>query len=139
MLPCAWMAGAAAIALAGFVEDPYLQAVRASPIPLAYPSAMVVGLIAFTTVCSLSLQAILRLGSYRKSWGRALIAFMLALILLYMTAMAAIHAPPPLIACLYWLLGITISLACLLVWSAVQALRHRPVDEGQDGLTEKLG
>lgn len=132
-VPCAGMAGAVAIALSGFAKDPYLQAVRGITLPHDYPSAMVAGLIAFAIVTSLLMQAILRPGSYRKSWGRALTALMMVLVLLYMTAMAAIHAPPPLVVCLYWLLGIAASIAGLLLWSTVQAFRGRPVEEGRHG------
>lgn len=71
-----WLSGVAAVALAGFRDDPYLEHVAGVPAPHAYDTSTLFWLTTFITIQVTLLTAILRLVSYRHSWGRALSALL---------------------------------------------------------------
>jgi hypothetical protein len=125
VLPLAWAVGAGAVAWAGFLEDPYLGRASRLEAPVDYPLEPVVGLVALMAGHAGLLQAILRPASYRLSWGRAVVAWVLALGLLFAMAMASIHAPPFLLACLRWLTAVAVGTTVLLFASAMRAWRTR--------------
>lgn len=124
-LPLAWAIGAIAVAWTGFFEDPYVRYLRQMEPPFDYPLGPVMGLVALMAGHAGLLQLILRPASYRMSWGRALMASVLALGLLFAMAMASIHAPPFLLTCLWWLTAIAVGTMGLLFASALLAWRTR--------------
>lgn len=118
-----WAVGAVAVAWAGFLEDPYLRYVRHMQAPFPYPIGLVAGLVALMAVYVGLLQVILRPTSYRMSWGGALLAWVLTIGLLFTIAMGSMHAPPPLLACLWWITAVAVAMSGLLVVSAIRAWR----------------
>ena len=125
-LPLAWAVGALAVIGAGFLDDPYLQHVRRMEGPVDYPSGTVAGLVGLMAVHAGLLHVILRPSSGRTSRGRALAAWVLAIGLLFAMAMASIHAPPALLACLGWLAAIALATTGVFAVSAWRAWRsHR--------------
>lgn len=122
-IPLAWLAGVVAVVAAGFEPHPYLLHVRQLPPPHPYPTTTVLWALGFMTVHGLALGAILRPGSYARSWGRALCALGVSLAFLAFGAFGAMHAPPAWFAWLWWLLIGNAALAMLLLWSVAAAIR----------------
>ena len=123
--PLVWAVGAVAVACAGFLDDPHLRCMRHMEASSDYPLGPVAGLIALMAGHSGLLQTLLRPARHRLSWGRVLTAWVLALGLLFVMAMASIHAPPFLLACPWWLAAVAVGATGLLVGCGWRAWRTR--------------
>ena len=124
-LPLTLLLGVIGAALAGFSPDPYLEHVRGMPPPHPYPTTTVLWVTLFMATQASVLFAILRPRSYRRSWGRALVAFLVSLSFLALGIVGAMHAPPPWSIYLLWLLAIGAGTLFLLFWSAVGATKSK--------------
>jgi uncharacterized membrane protein YhaH (DUF805 family) len=122
-LPTYLLLGVVAVALAGCLDNPYLTHVRSLPPPHPYPLRGVLWVMAMMSVHTAAAMAILRLHSWRRSWGRALAATGLSTILLLIAALASMHSPPHHTAYLLWLLLMVAALSVLTASSSVAAWR----------------
>lgn len=120
-----WVLGVAIVAWFGRLPNPYLEHVRQIPPPHPYPVEGVLWVIFLLTVQTIIVTGLLRLSTYNRSWGRALMALLVSMAFLCFAAMAAMHAPPYLVAYLWWLLGVAVMVAALFVWSGIGAFRSR--------------
>ena len=121
----AWLVGILAAALAGLQPDPYLASVRASPPPHPYPIETVGWVVLLVSAHVLLLLAVLRPGTYRRSWGRALAASILSAVFSSLGVLGAMHSPPPWVAYLLWLVTMLAGTLLLLGHSVVAAARAR--------------
>ena len=126
VLPGYLLLGLVAVALTGCLDNPYLAQVRGLPPPHPYPLRGVLWVMAVMGVQTAAVMAILRLRSWRQSWGRALAATGISTAFLLIGALASMHSPPHHTAYLLWLLLFVIALGGLAAGSAVAAWRgHR--------------
>jgi hypothetical protein len=121
----AWTLGAVSVAWLGRLPNPYLEYVRQIPPPHPYPVGGVLWVILLMTVQAVILASVLRPPTYNRSWGRALIGFLVSVGFFSFAGMAAMHAPPYFFAYLWWLLAVVVVAVALLVWSGVGAFRNR--------------
>ncbi len=122
-LPTYLLVGVVAVALTGCLDNPYLTHVRSLPPPQPYPLRGVLWVMAMMSVHTAAVMAILRLHSWRRSWGRALAATGLSTIFLMIAAVASMHSPPHHTAYLWWLLLMVAVLGVLTVSSSVATWR----------------
>ncbi len=94
---------------------------RTSPYPVA-GTAFFVFAVAFEAV---ALLVILRPRSYAHSWGRALIAVLLCLAVLWFSAQNTLGAPAYVFMHQRWLVAATLGCLILCVSSVVAQVRHR--------------
>jgi hypothetical protein len=124
-LPAAWLVGLIVVAAAGFEPDPYLEYVRHMSPPHPYPTTTVLWLCLFMTLHVSLLIAVLRPASFRNSWFRALLAFVVSLAFLALGAVGALHAPPPWGRYIFWVLAITIGMLALTAYSAIGSIMSK--------------
>ncbi len=125
LLPLTALVGMALVIWAGSQPDYWMLRAMPAGSEAAYPLKPVLIFCAIVLAeCSL-LLAILRPASYRRSWGRALCASLLALGLALVWAQGLLHAPPYYGMHLQWWLVVSLGLVLLSAFSAVQAWRQR--------------
>ena len=73
-LAVAWVVGVLAVAVGGSLPDGYREHVLRLPEPQPYPMGGVAMFELIVTVEAVVLWALIRPRSYRKSWGRSLLA-----------------------------------------------------------------
>ena len=124
-LTTAWLIGVCAVGVGGLLPDHYLQHKLGEPEPQTYPLQGVAWFLFAVTLEIAALWAIVRPASYRLSWGRALVAFVLLSTATVWFGMWLIHAPP--YQGLHFLWSATVSVALLVTCctSAVGAFRER--------------
>lgn len=122
-MPVLWLAGMVMVLYAGTMPDFYAMRMD-GPLP-PYPWDGVLFFIGVISVESGVLYAILRPRSYRISWGRALAALGLFLVLMVYFALGLMHAPPYMVWHVIWLLDMNIWLLMLVLWSGVMAIRNK--------------
>jgi peptidoglycan/LPS O-acetylase OafA/YrhL len=125
VIPVAWSIAVIAAVIAGFSPNPYLEHVRNIPPPHPYPTATVLWVVLLMTIQAGALIAILRPGSYQRSWGRALVALVVSLGFLVVAAIASMHTPPPFAVYQIWALALAVVMLLLLLWSSINAIRTR--------------
>ncbi len=119
------LVGAVAVVVAGFLPNPYLMYVRNIAPPHGYPLDIVLWLLLLITIQGLLSYAILRPASYRRSYWRAWAVLLLALPFSLLAVVSAMHAPPPVVAYIYWSFAVIAGALALALWSSVMALRAR--------------
>ena len=124
LLPLVALLGLAMLAWSGTLPDYWLQRSLPTGAPPPYPLE---GVLTFSAValgeCAL-LLAILRPWSYCRSWGRALSASLLALVLSSLWIQGVLHSPPYFGVHLQWWLLVSLGLLLLTLFSAASAWRH---------------
>ena len=123
--PGVWLLGIIAVTLSGLSSDPYLEYVRQIPPPHPYPAATVLWVALFMTVHAALLIAVLRPASYARSWGRAIIAFIVSFCFLALGVLGSSHSPPPWGMYLFWLLSVIAAIVAIGLWSVIGAIRSR--------------
>lgn len=119
------LGGALAVIAAGFLPNPYLMYVRNIAPPHGYPLDTVLWLLLLITIQGVLSWAVLRPASYRRSFGRAWAAMLLALPFNLFAIVSAMHAPPPVVAYIYWSWCVIAAAMLLGLWSSAFALRAR--------------
>jgi hypothetical protein len=112
-----WIIGISCVVLLGFRDNPYLQHVNGPQ--AVYPYKQVGQILFLITVQMILYWLILRPTSYRRSWGRALSAFVLSAGVTLWCAMGMMHASPARIAWYYWLIAVTVGMLVLTLWSLI--------------------
>lgn len=98
----AWVVALALYVYAGFLPD-YYAIGNHIPVP-SYPVADVIHFSVLSAIeCGL-LAIIIRPWSFDKSWGRLLVSLILFFLLLFVSAVPSIHAPPIYAAHVFWVL-----------------------------------
>ncbi|WP_437881741.1 hypothetical protein [Pseudomonas sp. LRF_L74] len=127
-LPLVTLIGIGMIAWGGLQPDYWLMRSLPEGVVPPYPAKEVLGSACGALLQCAILAMILRTHSYRRSWGRALCAALLALFVAYGGVLGAMHAPPYYGLYLLWWLGVTLGLILLSLYSAGAAWRHRRAD-----------
>jgi hypothetical protein len=119
-IPALWLLSLPLYCWAGSGSDSYATDVlHRNP---SYPTGGVLTFIAITTVESLVLYAILRPGTYLRSWGRCAAALILFLPWLAISALLLVHQPFYVYMHFFWLLLVNVILAALCLYSLVARL-----------------
>lgn len=120
-----WLVGLALLAWSGTSVDAYKLHVLDVPLPHPYPWNEVIVMAAVLTGEHLVLYAVVRPLSYDRSWGRALAALGMTLLLATIFGVLLMHAPPYMM--MHWLLLAAGALAFLVLAcvSLVGRLRAR--------------
>jgi len=118
------LVGVTLVAWAGLLPNPYMQAVMSIPPPHPYPFAGVASISAFIVTEVLAAYAIIRPGSFSRSWVRALCAFIIAVGFLVFGFTQVMHAPPYISAYLWWLIGVAGILLVVFLFTASARLVH---------------
>lgn len=125
LLPLTATVGLAMVVWAGFMPDYWMRRHLPPGIDPGYPLHAVLSFCVIILVeCGL-LLAILRPASYCRSWGRALCACLLALVLAVVWFSGFMHAPPYYGMHLQWWLLVSLGLILLTLLSAGQAWWQR--------------
>ena len=125
LLPLIGVTGLAMLVWAGFMPDHWMRRHLPPGIDPGYPLQAVLSFCAIVLLeCSL-LYALLRPTSYHRSWGRALCACLLALVIAVAWLSGFMHAPPYYGMHLQWWLLVTLSVMLLALYSSAQALWQR--------------
>lgn len=121
----AWLLGLAALAWSGTQVDGYKLHVMDVPLPHPYPTGGVITMAIVATVELLFFYAIIRPGSYRHAWGRALLAFVLGMIGLMASGIMLMHAPPYMFMHWMWLALVVLAFFVLFVATLARMGRGR--------------
>jgi hypothetical protein len=119
-----WGLGASAVALAGWLEDPFLTQVHGLSPPQPYPLFAVTLTLLFMAIEVLVLAAILRPRSYRHAWGRAALALVVSVAGVRWASLPMAHKPPLWDCYFIWTIAVTAALFSLLVVSGHAASRR---------------
>ncbi|SFH98280.1 hypothetical protein SAMN05216206_0968 [Pseudomonas guineae] len=125
LLPLTAIAGLSMVIWGGFMPDYWMLRHLPPGTEPAYPLQTVLTFCAIILAECLLLLAVLRPGSYCRSWGRALCASLLALAIAGFWLSGFMHAPPYYGMHLQWWLWVTLGLLMLTLLSAGQAWRQR--------------
>lgn len=106
------------------MPDPYLEKVRLIPPPHPYPMKSVVATVGLMALQVLLLQLVLRPASYRRCWGRSLVALAISCGFLVAAGLGAMHAPPHFGIYMLWLALLIVGMAALSFRSGLSAARH---------------
>jgi len=118
-----WLVGAGITAWSGTRVDPYMLHVMGVPLPHPYPWQGVLLIIGIQTIEVLLFYALVRPGSYQRSWVRALLALLLSLMLLGFFGASLMHAPPYMVWHWLWIACASVTLLVLFSISVIQKLR----------------
>lgn len=119
------LVGAVAVFATGFLPDPYLMYMHNIAQPHAYPLDVVLWLLLLITVQGLLSYAIVRPVTYRRSGWRAWATLLLALPFCLFAILSSMHAPPPVVAYIYWSFAVIVLALVLALWSSVAAVCAR--------------
>jgi hypothetical protein len=93
------------------------------PLPHPYPWQGVLLIVGIQSVEVLLFYALVRPGSYQRSWMRALLAFLLSIVLLGFFGASLMHAPPYMVWHWLWIACASVTLLVLFSISVIQKLR----------------
>ena len=122
LIPLYWLIGVTAAGLLGLSPNHYA---RRDPALHVYATETVLWVCGMMTVHALLLMAILRPASYDKSWGRALLAFLVTVGFFILAALGSMHSPPAWGAFSLWTLALFLFTFTLTLISSLQAFRDR--------------
>ena len=122
ILPVYWLVGVVVAALLGFLPN---QAAHSDPELHVYATQTVLGVLILMTLHAGLLMAILRPATYARSWGRALLAFIVSFGFEIMAVAGSMHSPPAWGALLLWTLALFLGTFTLTWVSAADAFRNR--------------
>ena len=125
LLPLTAITGLAMVVWGGFLPDYWMLRHQPPGTEPAYPLQAVLTFCALILAECLLLLAVLRPGSYCRSWGRALCASLLALALGGFWFSGFMHAPPYYGMHLQWWLLVSLGLLLLTLYSAGQSWWQR--------------
>jgi hypothetical protein len=110
-----WLLGVGAVVWAGFYPNPFAQLASNPPTPHSFPFSSVSVIAAFITIEVALLCAVIRPMSFQiKAWRRCTVAFAIAFAFLACGALGGMHAPPFMVAYIWWLLGVAVVLTLTL-------------------------
>jgi len=118
-----WLVGTGITAWSGTRVDPYMLHVMGVPLPHPYPWQGVLLIVGIQTIEVLLFYALVRPGSYQRSWVRALLALLLSLVLLGFFGVSLMHAPPYMVWHWLWIACASVTLLVLFSISVIQKLR----------------
>lgn len=120
-----WLLGVVAIVWMGTRVDGYMAHVMGLPLPHPYPLKGVFLTVGIQTAEALIFYLLIRPETYRHSWRRAVVAFLLSLLLSVFFAFTLMHAAPYWVVYWLWLCCATLVLLILLGVSTIYATRVR--------------
>ncbi|WP_271253474.1 hypothetical protein [Pseudanabaena sp. Chao 1811] len=118
-----WGVGVIVLGMSGFQLDSYKLGVLKVPLPHDYPLQDILTMIGVMSIEVLLFYVVIRPTTYRRSWGRALIALITAIFMVLLFGMVLMHSPPYMGWHWLWLVSVTFALFILFVVSTIQTLQ----------------
>ena len=124
-LPAIWLVGVLAVLWTARWPNPYTVHVARIPPPHPYPLEGVLWTVFLMTLQIGAQFLILRPQTYRRSWGRSLIAAAVTFPFIAYAGLVAMHAPPYWFHYALWVIATMMLLLALSLWSGAAQLVHR--------------